>query len=170
MHINNQGNYKLHLEFLREEGRWGGKVKGWVWGWTAEVRCLGSGQWLTRAFFSSQDWVLCGGQAESLPSFERCGHLFGLCHLFDTFREVFVFSMAFSAIYCGKNCHFKSAIFSRGGILWCSQHMMGPGAKNVRSNTWLEGGQKVLQRQGICQLISKALFNSTQEDWEDTPA
>ena len=60
-------------------------------------------------FFSSQDQVLCGGQAESLPSFERCGRLLGLCYLFDAFKTVFVFSIAFSAICCGKNCLYKSA-------------------------------------------------------------
>ena len=69
-------------------------------------------------FFSSQDQVLCGGQAESLPSFERCGHLLGLCHLFDAFRYVFVFSMAFSAIYCGKNCPYKSAHLPVVEFLW----------------------------------------------------
>lgn len=45
------------------------------------------------------------------------------------------FPWHFQLFAVGRIVRTSQPIFSRGGILWCSQHMIGPGAENVRANT-----------------------------------
>ena len=89
-------------------------------------------------FLSSQDRVLCGGQAESLPSFERCGCLLGLCHLFDAFTTIMCIFHGIFSYLLWEELSIQVSPFSSGGISMAeqlSQHMMGPGAENVCANT-----------------------------------
>lgn len=122
--------------------------------------CLGSDS--HGPFFSSQDRVLCGGQAESSPSSERCGCLLGLCPLFDAFKTVFVFSMAFSAIFCGKNCPYKSAhLFQWWNFYGRTAQSTDDGswAENACANTWPEGDwSRVLQGQGMFSSLFKSIL------------
>ena len=112
--------------------------------------------------FYSQDRVLCGGQADSSPSSERCGRLLGLCSLFDAFKTVFVFSTAFSAICCGKNCPYKSAhLFQWWNFYGRTAQSTDDGsrAENVHANMWPEGNwSRVLQGQGKFSSFFKSIL------------
>lgn len=49
--------------------------------------------------------------------------------------KLLYFPWHFQLFAVGRIVRTSQPIFSRGGILWCSQHMMGPGAKHVHANT-----------------------------------